>query len=146
MRNFLIFLWVNLCMITDIYLRDPPPFNGPFFMTQLFSESQKVVTLLLFPPSPTPLLIPDKSLNAEMAQSCFEVSHWPIQICYMPHYRLFTLFSPYSSVRSSRSSTLCYGQPSWMSVKTTWGVGSGLEGSEKNSPWAVLTLIQGGCP
>ena len=53
-------------------------------MTPLFFESQKVVTLLLFPPSPTPLLISDKSLNAEMAPSYFEVSYWPIQICYMP--------------------------------------------------------------
>ena len=33
-----------------LYLHDPPPFNGPFFMTPAFSESQKVVTLPLFPP------------------------------------------------------------------------------------------------
>ena len=62
------------------------------------------------------------------------------------HYRLFTLHSPYFSVRSSRSSTLCSGQPSWMSVKTTSGAGDGLEESEKNSAWVVLTLTQGGCP
>ena len=37
-------------MIKGIYLHDPPPFNGPFFMTPPFSESQKVVTLPLFPP------------------------------------------------------------------------------------------------
>ena len=48
-------------MITSIYLHDPPPFNGPFFMTPPFSESQKVVALPLFPP-PSPLLISDKSL------------------------------------------------------------------------------------
>ena len=49
-------------MIKGIYLHDPPPFDGPFFMTPLFSESQNVVTLPLFlPPSP-PLLISDKSL------------------------------------------------------------------------------------
>ena len=55
-------LQVNLHMITGIYLHDAPPFNGPFFMTPPFSESQKVVTLPLFPP-PSPLLISDKSLN-----------------------------------------------------------------------------------
>ena len=45
LKNFLFLLWVNLYMITGIYLHDPPPFNGPFFMTPPFSESQKVVTL-----------------------------------------------------------------------------------------------------
>ena len=63
-KNFLFLLWVNLYMITGIYLHDPPPFNGPFFMTPPFSESQKVVTLPLFPP-PTPL-ISDKSLKANV--------------------------------------------------------------------------------
>ena len=42
--------WVNLYMIMSIYLHDAPPFNGPFLMTPPFSESQKVVTLPLFPP------------------------------------------------------------------------------------------------
>ena len=51
-KNFLFLLWVNLHMIMGIYLHDPPPFNGPFFMTPPFSESQKVVTLALFPPPP----------------------------------------------------------------------------------------------
>ena len=32
-----------------LYLHDPPPFNGPFFMTPPFSESQKVLTLPLRP-------------------------------------------------------------------------------------------------
>ena len=36
-KNFLFLLWVNLYMITGMYLHDPPPFNGPFFMTPLFS-------------------------------------------------------------------------------------------------------------
>ena len=49
---FFLDLWVNLYMITDTYLHDPPPFNSPFFMTPPFSESQKVVTLPLFPPPP----------------------------------------------------------------------------------------------
>ena len=49
-KHFLFLPWVNLYMITGIYLHDPPPFNGPFFMTPPFSESQKVVTLPLFPP------------------------------------------------------------------------------------------------
>ena len=52
-KNFFFLLWVNLYMITDTYLHDPPHFNGPFFMTPPFSESQKVVTLPLFPP-PSP--------------------------------------------------------------------------------------------
>ena len=51
-KNFLFLLWVNLHMIMGIYLHDPPLFNGPFFMTPPFSESQKVVTLPLFPPPP----------------------------------------------------------------------------------------------
>ena len=51
-KNFLFLLWVNLYMITGIYLHDPPPFNGPFFMTPPFSESQKVVNLPLSPPPP----------------------------------------------------------------------------------------------
>ena len=55
------FLWVSPYMITGIYLHDPPTFNSPFFRTPHFSESQKVVTLPLFPP-PSPLLISDKSL------------------------------------------------------------------------------------
>ena len=50
-------------MITGIYLHDPPSFNGPFFMNPPFSESQKVVTLPLFPPPLPPLLISGKSLN-----------------------------------------------------------------------------------
>ena len=51
-------------MITGIYLHDPPPFKGPFFMTPPFSESQKVVSLPLFPPPPPlPLLISGKSLS-----------------------------------------------------------------------------------
>ena len=54
---------MNLYMIMDTYLHDPPPFSGPFFMTPSFSESQKVVTLPLFPPPPSPLLISDKSLT-----------------------------------------------------------------------------------
>ena len=51
-KNFLFLLWVTLYMIMGIYLHDPPPFNGPFFVTPPFSESQKVVTLPLFPPPP----------------------------------------------------------------------------------------------
>ena len=62
-KNFLFLLWVNLCMITGIYMHDLPPFNSPFFMTPPFTESQKVVTLPLFPPPPLPLVISDKSLR-----------------------------------------------------------------------------------
>ena len=57
-KNFLLLLWVNLYMISGIYLRESPPFNGPFFMTPPFCESRKVVTLPLFPPP----LISGKSL------------------------------------------------------------------------------------
>ena len=53
-KNFLFLLQVNLYMITGLYLHDPPPFNGPFFMTPPFSKSQKVVTLPLFPPPSPP--------------------------------------------------------------------------------------------
>ena len=38
---FFLDLWVNLYMITDTYLHDPPPFNGPFFMTPPFSAVSK---------------------------------------------------------------------------------------------------------
>ena len=40
-KNFFFLLWVNLYMITDTYLHDPPPFNGPFFMTPPFSAVSK---------------------------------------------------------------------------------------------------------
>ena len=53
-KNFLFLLWVNLYIIMGIYLHDPPPLNGRFFMTPPFSESQKVVTLPLFPPPSPP--------------------------------------------------------------------------------------------
>ena len=61
-KNFFFRLWVNLYMITDTYLHDPPPLNGPFFMTPPFSAVSKSCD----PPSvstPSPLLISDKSLN-----------------------------------------------------------------------------------
>ena len=58
-------------MITAIYLHDPPPLNGLFFMTPPFSASQKVETLPPFP-HPSPLLISDKSLAYfEPTGSCF---------------------------------------------------------------------------
>ena len=41
---------------------DPPPFNGPFFMTPPFSESQSCDPSPVSTPSP-PLLISDKSLR-----------------------------------------------------------------------------------
>ena len=70
-KNFLFLLWVNLYMITAIYLHDPPTLNGPFFITPPFSASQKVETLPLFP-HPSPLLISDKSLAYfEPTGSCF---------------------------------------------------------------------------
>ena len=40
-KNFFFLLWVNLYIITDTYLHDPPPFNGPFFMTPPFSTVSK---------------------------------------------------------------------------------------------------------
>ena len=58
-------------MITAIYLHDPPPLNGPSFMTPPFSASQRIETLPLFP-HPSPLLISDKSLAYfEPTGSCF---------------------------------------------------------------------------
>ena len=40
-KNFFFILWVNLYVITDTYLHDPPPINGPFFMTPPFSAVSK---------------------------------------------------------------------------------------------------------
>ena len=64
-KNFFFLLWVNLYMITDTYLHDPPPFNGPFFMTPPFSAVSKSCD----PPSvstpPPPLLISDQSLSEQ---------------------------------------------------------------------------------
>ena len=54
-------------MIMGLNLHDPSPFNGPFFRTPPFSESQKVVTLPLVPP-PSPLLNSDKSLTVDFAK------------------------------------------------------------------------------
>ena len=51
-------------MITDTYLHDPPPFNGPFFMTPPFSAvSKSCDPPSVSTPSPPPLLISDKSLS-----------------------------------------------------------------------------------
>ena len=61
-KNFPFLLCVNLYMITDTYLHDPPLFNGPFFMTPPFSAVSKSYD----PPSvstPSPLLISDNSLS-----------------------------------------------------------------------------------
>ena len=41
--------------------------------------------------------------------------------------RLFTV--PYFSLRSLQLNALHYWQPSWMSVKSTWGLGDSLKGS-----------------
>ena len=40
-KNFFLLLRVNLYMITDTYLHDPPLFNGPFFMTPPLSAVSK---------------------------------------------------------------------------------------------------------
>ena len=40
-KNFFFLLWVNLFMNTHIYLHDPPPFDGPFYMTPPFSAVSK---------------------------------------------------------------------------------------------------------
>ena len=40
-KNFYFLLWVNLYMIMDTYLHDPPPSNGPFFMSPPFSAVSK---------------------------------------------------------------------------------------------------------
>ena len=62
-KNFYFLLWVNLYVITDTYLHDPSPFNGPFFMTPPFCAVSKSCD----PPSvstpPLPLLISEKSLR-----------------------------------------------------------------------------------
>ena len=60
-KNFLFLLWVNLYMITNTYLHDPPSFNGLFFMTPpfVFCSLKKLWPSLCF----HPLLISDKSLS-----------------------------------------------------------------------------------
>ena len=40
-KNFFFFPWVNLYLLTDTYLHDPPPFNVPFFVTPPFSPVSK---------------------------------------------------------------------------------------------------------
>ena len=59
--------------LSRAYICMNPPFNGPFFMTPPFSESQKVVTLPLFPPPLPPAnfwqvhgLVPNTFGNAGM--------------------------------------------------------------------------------
>ena len=53
-KNFFFLLWVNLFMIKDTHLHDPPPFNGPFFMTPPFSAVLKSCD----PPSVSTSLLP----------------------------------------------------------------------------------------
>ena len=58
LQNKELLLWVNLYMITDTYLHDPPPFNDSFFMTPPFSVVSKScdprapASLCFHPPSP----------------------------------------------------------------------------------------------
>ena len=56
-------MWVNLHMITDTYLHDPPPFKGPFFMPPPFSAVSKSCDPPSVSTTPSPLLISDKSLK-----------------------------------------------------------------------------------
>ena len=60
-KNFFFLLWVNLYMITETYLHDPPPFNSPFFTTTPFFAVSKSCDPTSV--STPPLLISDKSLN-----------------------------------------------------------------------------------
>ena len=63
----------------------PSPFNGPFFMTLPFSESQKVVTLPLFPrpfPPANFWQVP-KIENGELCQNI------DIQILLISHFLLY---------------------------------------------------------
>ena len=60
-KNFFFLLWVNLHMITGTYLHDPPPFNGPFFMTPPFSAVSKSCDPPAVSTPPSPPLISDKS-------------------------------------------------------------------------------------
>ena len=79
-KNFFFLLWVNLYMITDTYLHDPSPYNGPFFHDpSLFCSVKKLWPSLCLhlPPS---LLISDKSLiNLSFyrfgIRSCLATSH-----------------------------------------------------------------------
>ena len=97
-KNFFFLLWVNLYMITDTYLHDPPPLTAHFSWPLPFLQSQKVVTLPLFPPR-HPLLISDKSLTERffarrLVESCDGSEHvrsaWKWRdggaICFSPRY------------------------------------------------------------
>ena len=64
-KNFFFLLWVNLYMIRDTYLHDPPPFNGPFFMTPPFSAVSKSCDL---PSVSTPL--PPANSGADLGGGC----------------------------------------------------------------------------
>ena len=91
-RNFLFLLWVNLYMIMRLYLHDPPPFNGPFFRTPPFSESQKLWPSLSFhPPSPSDNFwqVPncEDLLAHNSTDHCFtdlSCSAYFVHICYSP--------------------------------------------------------------
>ena len=87
-KNFLFLLWVKLCMITGIYLHDPPPFNGPFFF-QIHAQHETFYLLSAC----TALIRNNVCLN----------------------FRLLTI--PYVSLRSSRSSTYCFWRPTWFQGK-----------------------------
>ena len=63
-KNFFLLLPLNLYMITDTYLHDPPLFNCPFFMTPpLSAVSKSCDPPTVSTPPPSPLLISDKSLT-----------------------------------------------------------------------------------
>ena len=111
-KNFFFLLWVNLYMITDTYLHDPPPFNGPFFMTLPFSAVSKSCDPPSVSTSPPPLLISDKSLRGIE----FEKKRYRLlpTIFILPHLNslgfcccCMFFFVP---ERSSRSSARCNGQ------------------------------------
>ena len=80
-KNFFFLLWVNLYMITETYLHDPPPFNSSFFMTPPFSAVSKSCN----PPSvstpPPPLLISDKSLSGKQKIRQFWITQKFLYTC-----------------------------------------------------------------
>ena len=80
-KNFFFLLWVNLYMITETYLHDPPPFNSSFFMTPPFSAVSKSCN----PPSvstpPPPPLISDKSLSGKQKIRQFWITQKFLYTC-----------------------------------------------------------------
>ena len=69
--------WSNLYMIMDTYLYDPPPFNGPFFMTPPFPAVSKSCD----PPSVSTPHPPANFWQVPNSVYFFKAFHLPPTVC-----------------------------------------------------------------